>query len=514
MSIQPDPRHADNLRRWYESGQPRAWVDSRCGHWGHADWLTLLGNLRHSEFWPLEPAEAGALLERLRRERANLGRLIQSRLPRRWVEARRGDWDHAAWLALLDGLRAAGFEPLHPEALLRVLEGLRAEWHNLRRWEDSGEPLRWLAARGGAWDHDDWLALVRALQRSEFWPLDLEAVGAVLERTKDGEGNLRRWLESGWPRRWVEAQRGGWGDAEWQALLEGLQRSEFWPLDPDAVRRALDEGRRRYWNLRRWEWSGQARAWVEARRGEWGHADWLALLEDLRQSEFWPLEPGAVGEVLRELQQDWQNLRRWQESGQGREWVEARQGRWGREDWLALLESLRRSEFWPLNPQAAEKEVRRVTAEWWNLRRWRESGQPWLWVKARGGQWGHADWLALLENLRQSQFWPLAPEAVGQVLEQVKREYGNLRRWVESGHPRRWVELRQGRWGLSDWRALLRALQQSEFWPLDPAMAQAALEEGTAAGPRPSTQPGGWVAATDPGRQAAEGTDPPERQAA
>jgi hypothetical protein len=501
MSIQPDPRHADNLRRWLDSGQPRTWVDSRCGHWGHGDWLTLLGNLRHSEFWPLDPDGVGTLLERLREERANLVRLIDSGLPRRWVRDRRGEWCHAEWLILLDSLREAGFWPIHPEALLRVMEGLRAEWQNLRRWEQSGEPRRWVEARGGQWDHDDWLALVRALQRSDLWPLDLEAVGEILERLKARGAKFRRWVESGWPRRWVEQQRGRWGDAEWLVLLEALQRSAYWPLDLEEVRAALEESRLRYWNLRRWEWSGQARAWVEARAGEWNHEDWLALLEDLRQSELWPLDPDAVGELLQEMQQEWRNLRRWQESGQDRKWVEARQGRWGREDWLALLGGLRQSEFWPLNLPAAEKELRRVTAEWWNLRRWRESGQPWLWVKARRGQWGHEDWLALLDNLRQSQFWPLAPAAVGQVLEQVKREYGNLRRWLESGHPRRWVELRQGRWGRSDWLALLRALQQSEFWPLDPAMARAALEEITGEGPQPAAP-------------SAEGTGPPPRQAA
>jgi hypothetical protein len=51
-------------------------------------------------------------------------------------------------------------------------------------------------------------------------------------------------------------------------------------------------------NLQRWRQSGQARAWVEARRGRWNHADWLALLEELRRSAFWPMQPDAVGLVL------------------------------------------------------------------------------------------------------------------------------------------------------------------------------------------------------------------------
>jgi hypothetical protein len=477
MPTERDHTPADNLRRWLESGQPRAWVDSRYGQWAHADWLVLLGNLRHSEFWPLDPAEALALLKKFAQERSNLRRLIQSGLLQRWVEAHRGAWDHADWLALLDALRAEGFAPLAPEAVRRLLEGLTTEWHNLRRWEQSGQPRRWLEARGGAWDRADWLSLVMTLRASEFWPLDLTAVAAVLERLKGPCANLSRWIASGWPRRWVEARGGRWEGKDWLALLEALRLSPYWPLDTGAVGRVLEEHKRQLLNLRRWERSGQARAWVEARGGRWDHADWLALLDDLRQSEFWPLEPAGVGEVLAEIQKEWRNLSRWQESGQAWKWVNARAGRWDRVDWLALWESLRASEFWPLDGEAAAKVLQRITAEWWNLRRWQASGQPRLWVQARRGRWGHEDWLALLANLRESQYWPIASAAVGEVLEQAKREYQNLQRWLESDQPRRWVEARQGRWGEDDWQALLAALERSEFWPLDPAMAQVELEE-------------------------------------
>jgi hypothetical protein len=156
--------------------------------------------------------------------------------------------------------------------------------------------------------------------------------------------------------------------------------------------------------------------------------------------------------------------------------VDARAGRWGRADWLALWEGLRASEFWPLDAEAAEKALQRLTAEWWNLRRWQASGQPRLWLQARRGRWGHADWLALLANLRESQYWPLAPAAVGEVLEQGRREYLNLQHWLTSDQPRAWVEARRGRWGQDDWQALLTALERSEFWPLDPAMVQVELE--------------------------------------
>ncbi|HEY7425860.1 MAG TPA: hypothetical protein VH682_16640, partial [Gemmataceae bacterium] len=50
---------------------------------------------------------------------------------------------------------------------------------------------------------------------------------------------------------------------------------------------------------------GEARRWVEARRGQWGHDDWLALLASLRTSAFWPLEPEAVGRALAEVRAEW-----------------------------------------------------------------------------------------------------------------------------------------------------------------------------------------------------------------
>jgi hypothetical protein len=58
-------------------------------------------------------------------------------------------------------------------------------------------------------------------------------------------------------------------------------------------------------NLRRWQTTGQARAWVEARRGSWNHDDWLALLEELRRSSYWPLRPEEVGLALEDAKREW-----------------------------------------------------------------------------------------------------------------------------------------------------------------------------------------------------------------
>lgn len=60
----------------------------------------------------------------------------------------------------------------------------RPEISNLERWVQSGQPLQWAAEHNFQWNHDDWSELLSSLQSSEFWPLDAEQVGTVLERLK------------------------------------------------------------------------------------------------------------------------------------------------------------------------------------------------------------------------------------------------------------------------------------------------------------------------------------------
>jgi len=240
MSTPSDPRPARNLRRWLQSGQPRQWVESRCGAWEHHDWLILLANLRHSEFWPLDPDAVGAVLERIKAERLNLRRWQESEQGRRWVEACQATWDHGDWLRLLDELRDSAFWPLDPEAVGRLLEVYRLEWHNLRRWEQSGQPRRWIAMQAGTGGDADWRELLEVLRRSVYWPLDEGAVRELLGKLHNTSRRLRRWQESGWPRAWVAARRGRWGHPDWLSLLRDLERSDFWPLEPEAVGQVLE----------------------------------------------------------------------------------------------------------------------------------------------------------------------------------------------------------------------------------------------------------------------------------
>lgn len=75
-------------------------------------------------------------------------------------------------------------------------------------------------------------------------------------------------------------------------------------------------------------------------------------------------------------------------------------------------------------PTNAESRPASLRPETDNLRRWRESGHPRSWVEAHKGQWNHQDWLGLLETLQHSPYWPMLPDEVGRVLEDVKSGSG------------------------------------------------------------------------------------------
>jgi hypothetical protein len=135
--------------------------------------------------------------------------------------------------------------------------------------------------------------------------------------------------------------------------------------------------------------------------------------------------------VLEETRTEWCSLRRWQESGQPRRWVAERDGRWDKTDEQALLESLWQSEFSPLDVRAVHALLGQLAREVENLRRWELSGDPGRWVESRRGMWDHSDWLGLLNELQQSDYWPLPPNEVGALLDQVRRQLADARAVTE-----------------------------------------------------------------------------------
>jgi hypothetical protein len=292
----------ESFQRWLE-GRARAWVEVHEGSWDHAGWLRFLAEL--SQEREVDPTTAGRVLERCKAEYWHLRRWRDSGGAYRWVAERGGSWSHHDWMGLLAGLQC-WLGPLDPGSVGQALEEARQQYRGLERWIDSGAPARWVEEHGGQWNHDDWLGLLAALTGAGYESLWPDAVGAVLEEHKAAYWNLERWEASGEPHRWVEAQRGRWDHADWVRLLASLERSEFWPLAPEAVGRVLEEARQRYLNLTRWQRSGAAWLWVSAQRGEWDHAAYLSLLAQFEEA---PVDPLALGELLERLKAEYHALR-------------------------------------------------------------------------------------------------------------------------------------------------------------------------------------------------------------
>jgi hypothetical protein len=68
-----------------------------------------------------------------------------------------------------------------------------------------------------------------------------------------------------------------------------------------------------------------------------------------------------------------------------------------------------------------------------NLNRWKGSGEPEKWGEAHNWSWSQDDWVKLLASLRQSRFWPMDEDQVGQVLESLKKSRVRDRRRVTTG---------------------------------------------------------------------------------
>lgn len=93
---------------------------------------------------------------------------------------------------------------------------------------------------------------------------------------------------------------------------------------------------------------------------------------------------------------------------------------------MGLLDLLFGKKEKPGSTASAKRDERpdSLSPEKENLRRWKESGQARSWVEAHNGQWNHQEWLALLETLQRSPYWPMHPDEVGRVLEEVKSGSG------------------------------------------------------------------------------------------
>jgi hypothetical protein len=121
---------------------------------------------------------------------------------------------------------------------------------------------------------------------------------------------------------------------------------------------------------------------VDEHRGQWDQDDWLELLADLEAGGLGPVDLDALKQVLHQTAAEWQNLRRWQESGAARRWVEEQQGRWDDDGWLSLLGMLQWAGLWPIDLEGVARLVAEARAEWFYLRARQEVAAARRWPEA------------------------------------------------------------------------------------------------------------------------------------
>lgn len=66
--------------------------------------------------------------EVLSKEEANLKRLAKSTIPMNFVKKNEGKWDHAKWLAFLDYLKEKNYFPVDTDQVGLILESKKAKY--------------------------------------------------------------------------------------------------------------------------------------------------------------------------------------------------------------------------------------------------------------------------------------------------------------------------------------------------------------------------------------------------
>jgi hypothetical protein len=64
-----------------------------------------------------------------------------------------------------------------------------------------------------------------------------------------------------------------------------------------------------------------------------------------------------------------------------------------------------------------------------NLSRWKDSGEPHVWVWACEGAWTDDEYAGLLATLRAGPYWPLNKDDIVKTLEAAVRTFRDLQRW-------------------------------------------------------------------------------------
>jgi HEAT repeat protein len=89
---------------------------------------------------------------------------------------------------------------------------------------------------------------------------DEKSANGLRRFLKDSCLNLIRWKATHAPRQWVEKHAGSWNEADWLALIKTLKQSSFWPMDEASIVSELEAQKLSFYSDVRaapWRWAKQ-----------------------------------------------------------------------------------------------------------------------------------------------------------------------------------------------------------------------------------------------------------------
>ena len=160
---------------------------------------------------------------------------------------------------------------------------------------------------GYRWDSRCW-DIVASIERGETSVHELRVhVAGILQqeaehyevtkaRQKTVEENSEKWARSGQPEHWVNEHQGQWNHDDWVALLNELRNTPFWPMEETAIARTVEEHKSHYWCPASCVWRND----LEGLRAQRGWKSRTDLKRDLGLALYLATVPGRI-EFLRTL---------------------------------------------------------------------------------------------------------------------------------------------------------------------------------------------------------------------
>ena len=330
-----------NIKRWKLSGEPQAWVSKHLHGWNHNEWIELLARLRKSQYWPMQEAAIGQLIETLRHEAmSDRQEAIQAQVasnfdtPLLLEAARTGDIAGVQQLlkkgANVNATAPGGFTSLYlasQKGHREVVQALLDKGADVNAKDNDGKTALYMASQKGhrevvqalldkgadvnARDKVGYTALMWASYngRREVVQVLLDKGADVNARNKDGYTALM-WASLNGQSEVVQALLDKGADVN-ARNKDGYTALMLASGHREVVQALIDKGADSSdlsgANINRWKLSGEPQAWVRKHLHGWNHNDWLELLASLRKSQYWPMDEAAIGQHLEMLRHNMQS---------------------------------------------------------------------------------------------------------------------------------------------------------------------------------------------------------------